>query len=75
MAEYLGIDADSEGSLMDIARMAVAAPTPSGWQQLDNNDGFAVFRCCPLYSMLTAWWQCPCRQNERTSCKDVETYM
>lgn len=44
MAEYLGIDADSENDLMDVARMAVAAPTPPGWQQTDNPDGSGVFR-------------------------------
>ncbi|KAL0017954.1 hypothetical protein WJX77_004210 [Trebouxia sp. C0004] len=44
MAEYLGIDMDTESDLLDIARMAVAVPTPPGWQQLDNSDGFAVFR-------------------------------
>lgn len=44
MAEYLGIDADSEGDLMDIARMAVAAPTPPGWQQIDSPDGSGMFR-------------------------------
>lgn len=44
MAEYLGIDMDTETGLLDIARMAVAAPIPPGWQQLDNDDGFAVFR-------------------------------
>ncbi len=44
MAEYLGIDMVTESDLLDIARMAVAVPTPPGWQQLDNADGFAVFR-------------------------------
>ena len=44
MAEYLGIDADSESDLMDIARMAVAAPTPPGWQQIDSPDGSGTFR-------------------------------
>lgn len=44
MAEYLGIDMDTESDLLDVARMAVAVPTPPGWQQLDNSDGFAVFR-------------------------------
>lgn len=44
MAEYLGVDPDSESDLMDIARMAVAAPTPPGWQQIDNPDGSGVFR-------------------------------
>ena len=45
MAEYLGIDIDTESGLLNIARMAVAAPIPPGWQQLDSDDGFAVFRC------------------------------
>lgn len=44
MAEYLGIDADSEGDLLDIATMAVAAPTPPGWQQIDSPDGSGMFR-------------------------------
>ena len=44
MAEYLGIDPDSESDLMEIARMAVAAPTPPGWQQIDDPDGSGVFR-------------------------------
>ncbi|KAA6420807.1 MAG: hypothetical protein FRX49_09196 [Trebouxia sp. A1-2] len=44
MAEYLGIDMDTESDLLDVARMAVAVPTPPGWQQLDNTEGFAVFR-------------------------------
>ena len=44
MAGYLGIDPDSEPGLLDIARMAVAAPVPSGWQQVDTPDGYAVFR-------------------------------
>ena len=44
MAEYLGIDADSEGGLLDIAKMAVAAPTPPGWQQVNSVDGSGIFR-------------------------------
>ena len=44
MAEYLGIDPDSEPELLDIARMAVAAPIPPGWQQVDDADGFTTFR-------------------------------
>lgn len=44
MAEYLGIDADDEADLMDIAKMAVAAPTPPGWQQIDTPDGSGMFR-------------------------------
>ena len=47
MAGYLGIDPDSEAGLLDIARMAVAAPVPSGWQQVDTPDGYAVFRSAP----------------------------
>ncbi|KAL0046363.1 hypothetical protein WJX82_010363 [Trebouxia sp. C0006] len=44
MAEYLGINMDTETDMLDVARMAVAVPTPPGWQQLNNADGFAVFR-------------------------------
>ena len=44
MAEYLGINMETEIDLLDVAQMAVAVPTPPGWQQLDNSDGFAVFR-------------------------------
>lgn len=44
MAEYLGIDADDEADLRDIAKMAVAAPTPPGWQQIDTPDGSGMFR-------------------------------
>ena len=44
MASYLGIDPDSEPGLLDIARMAIAAPVPPGWQQIDTPDGYAVFR-------------------------------
>ena len=44
MAEYLGIDADSESDLLDIAKMAVAVPTPPGWQQIDSPDGSGMFR-------------------------------
>ena len=44
MAEYLGIDMDTEPGLLDIAKMAVAAPTPPGWQQVDSAEGDAVFR-------------------------------
>lgn len=47
MAGYLGIDVESESGLLDIARMAVAAPVPSGWQQIDSSDGYAVFRSGP----------------------------
>ena len=44
MAEYLGIHADSESDFLDIAQMAVAAPTPPGWQQIDSPDGSGMFR-------------------------------
>ena len=44
MAQYLGIDAESESDLLDIARMAVAAPTPPDWQRIDRPDGSGMFR-------------------------------
>lgn len=47
MASYLGIDPDSEPGLLDIARMAIAAPVLPGWQQVDTPDGYAVFRSVP----------------------------
>lgn len=58
MAGYLGIDPDSEPALLDIARMAVAAPVPSGWQQIDTPDGYAVFRSaqCRLCAHNHSWW-------------------
>ena len=61
MAEYLGIDADSDSGLMDVARMAVAAPTPPGWQQLDNADGSTLFRSLPLLCLLA--FLCTCLQR------------
>ena len=57
MAEYLGIDMDTETGLLDVARMAVAAPIPPGWQQLDNDDGFAVFRFAQLAHNARAFGQ------------------
>ena len=54
MAEYLGIDPDTEPALLDIARMAVAAPVPTGWQQIDTPDGYAVFRSADCDS-ATQW--------------------
>ena len=51
MADYLGVDTDSEPELLDIARMAVAAPTPPGWLQVDNADGFTTFKL-DIYTQL-----------------------
>ena len=68
MAEYLGISADSESGLMDIARMAVAAPIPPGWQQLDSSDGFAVFRFLPFLYCICCIVLASLPPN-RTSCE------
>ncbi len=44
MAAYLGIDPEQEPGLLPVARMAVCAPLPPGWQQVDHPDGFVLFR-------------------------------
>ena len=55
MAEYLGIDAESESDLLDIARMAVAAPTPPDWQQINRPDGSGMFRSINMLQLASHW--------------------
>lgn len=45
MGAYLGVRADDDDCLWDVARMALSAPLLAGWDELRQEDGTSMFRC------------------------------
>lgn len=43
MFTYLGIGSLEDPYVKEVAQMAISAPMPEGWQEVENNKGNVVF--------------------------------
>lgn len=51
MCEYLGVVPGEDPYLVEVAAMAINAPLPDGWEEVDGEDGTAVFRWAPAHAV------------------------
>lgn len=52
MCEYLHITPDDHAWVREVAHMALSAPMPDGWEELEDDTGY-VFRC--VWACLGGW--------------------
>jgi hypothetical protein len=45
MCEYLQIGSNEDPSVREVAYMALSAPLPPGWEEVEDDMGNLVFRC------------------------------